>query len=312
MFPLVSIIVPVFNRSIMGSQAINSALNQTYDNIEIIVGDNCSDDGTFECLCKEFGSNSKVKLFRNEENLGPVRNWIECLKRATGLFIKILWSDDLLDPSFVEKTVTALCSDSSLSFAYSKVGVFRDSVENNTQVCRYGIGPTGKYEDKDFYDALIKNHNAPSSPGCAIFRRDTLSILSEFPDSVSVNALSTGAGTDLLMFLIALKKKPRFFFIDEQLCFFREHSGSISIANPDVPKGYICAKKYFFSNYASYEYLDWMKAENRIFAKLGVLSASEIAYCKQTGVFGKVKTKRIYLRILIHYIKRKIHSISRR
>ena len=76
---LVSILIPTYNRKDKVVNAINSALNQTYKNIEIIVSDNCSSDGTLEHLNKLYKNINNVKIYGNSTNLGPVINWINCI-----------------------------------------------------------------------------------------------------------------------------------------------------------------------------------------------------------------------------------------
>ena len=67
--PKVSILIPVYNRAKIISETLNSAVNQTYKNIEVIVVDNKSTDNTFE-IVKEFAkSHSNVKVYQNEENI---------------------------------------------------------------------------------------------------------------------------------------------------------------------------------------------------------------------------------------------------
>jgi len=101
--PLVSICIPTYNRAEMVGVAINSALAQTYPNIEILVVDNASTDNTSEILQKI--SDPRLKFFRNEENLGIFGNFNRCIDHAKGELIHILHSDDYIDPSFTETCV---------------------------------------------------------------------------------------------------------------------------------------------------------------------------------------------------------------
>jgi len=91
---LVSILIPVYNREKLVKRAIESAINQTYENIEVIAVDNKSTDRTYEVLKGHAEKYPDVKVYQNKENLGPVRNWKKCLEYSSGEFIKILFSDD--------------------------------------------------------------------------------------------------------------------------------------------------------------------------------------------------------------------------
>ena len=124
--PLVSILIPVYKRVNLAIEAINCALSQDYETLEVIVGDNNSPDGTFEELTERFGSNRKVVLFQNEKNLGAVGNWKRCLERAHGEYVKFLWSDDLMAKDFISKAVELLEKNSEAAFVYSSVKIFTD------------------------------------------------------------------------------------------------------------------------------------------------------------------------------------------
>jgi len=92
--PLVSIIIPTYNRSDYLRRALNSAINQTYGNIEIMVVDDCS-DLNLDPLKKEFDS---VRFLRNEENKGACFSRNRGLKLAKGEYINFLDDDDELFP----------------------------------------------------------------------------------------------------------------------------------------------------------------------------------------------------------------------
>lgn len=81
---LVSVLVPVYNRRDIIVETLSSALSQTYQNIEIVVVDNCSADGTWELISDLAKTDSRLRVFRNATNLGPVRNWLRCLQEAKG------------------------------------------------------------------------------------------------------------------------------------------------------------------------------------------------------------------------------------
>ena len=72
--PLVSIVIPTKNRKNMLCMAINSVLNQTYKNIQLIVQDNNSTDGTAEVM-PEFQEDKRVEYFRETEDLTMTENW---------------------------------------------------------------------------------------------------------------------------------------------------------------------------------------------------------------------------------------------
>lgn len=103
--PLVSILIPTFNRADYLGEAIDSALAQTYKNIEIIVHDDASTDRTPELLKKY--SDKRLHLIRTEDNHGMLGGWNYIVGKAKGEYLKFLASDDLLEPTCVEELVKA-------------------------------------------------------------------------------------------------------------------------------------------------------------------------------------------------------------
>jgi len=267
-YPLVSIMIPVYNRADLAIKAINCSLAQEYKNIEIIVGDNCSTDGTFEKLIGIFGDNKKIKLFKNEKNLGAVGNWERCLKNAKGKYVKFLWSDDLMTTDFVSKSVEFLESDDDASFAFSSVYIFKnedDLHKNNIKnirhcyrlKCNSGIYPGDDFIQATYYCPSL----VPVSPGCAIFRRKKLKLVLDIPNQIGYLHRRNGAGPDVLMFLEAIAKGEKFAYIDKPCNFFRKHSGSISTFDTTIQDGYLTAKMYYLKEHNFEEYWEWLNCE---------------------------------------------------
>jgi len=99
--PLISIGIPTYNRANgFLKNAIESALSQTYGNIEVIVSDNCSPDNTPEVV-KSIKDN-RIRYFRQKENIGPNNNFNFCVSQARGEYFLLLQDDDLIDNDFVE------------------------------------------------------------------------------------------------------------------------------------------------------------------------------------------------------------------
>lgn len=104
--PLVSILIPTFNREMLVGEALISALNQSYKNLEIIVHDDASTDGTLSLLARF--QDPRLKIIRTEDNHGMIGGWNFIAKQAKGKYIKFLASDDLLEPNCVEELVAAI------------------------------------------------------------------------------------------------------------------------------------------------------------------------------------------------------------
>ena len=106
MEPLVSICIPAYNNAGYIKKTVESILNQTYRNIELIVVDDKSTDDTVEIL--ESIEDTRLKIYKNEENLGMAGNWNRCLSLARGEFIKLICADDMIDANAIELEAKAM------------------------------------------------------------------------------------------------------------------------------------------------------------------------------------------------------------
>ena len=105
--PVVSIGIPTYNRANSYLKyALGCAVRQTFQDIEIIVSDNCSPDNT-ESIVKEFGD-PRIRYYRQKENIGPVNNRNFCLEQARGKYFVLLLDDDLIDDDFVATCMDAV------------------------------------------------------------------------------------------------------------------------------------------------------------------------------------------------------------
>ena len=256
--PKVSILIPVFNRKEFIAECIKSALNQTFTNFEIIVVDNASNDGTWE-ICKQFSeTDQRVRIFRNDKNIGPVRNWIRCAKEAKGSFSKILFSDDCLEPNCLNEMVPMLDNaDVALVYCAASVG---KSKEGST--IYYSQAGSSRLTSAQFLN-LILSKIAPVSPGAALIRTADLirNLHFQFPTSTQRNFDKNGAGPDVMCLLLTAREYLHVAHIPKPLVFFRSHSGSFTVNNVqnDVTKGYRSAIAfYLIRNHSRELWVDYL------------------------------------------------------
>ena len=105
--PMVSICIPSYNGARYIRETLESCLNQTYSNVEIIITDDGSTDGCKDIIQAFAEKNKHVSIFHNEKNLGLVGNWKRCIEMAKGDWIKLIFQDDILQPNCVEKMMQA-------------------------------------------------------------------------------------------------------------------------------------------------------------------------------------------------------------
>ena len=103
--PLVSILIPTCNRPELLPKAINSALFQSYKNIEVVVSDNSITPETEEMVSRI--SDPRLFYSRNKENIGPILNWRRALNIAKGEYCVLLPDDDyFINPFYLEDAVS--------------------------------------------------------------------------------------------------------------------------------------------------------------------------------------------------------------
>ena len=119
--PLVSICIPCYNKAAYIQRSIESALNQSYENIQIVIYDNGSQDQSRELITriisKEKNSKNKIKFIYLEYSLNIRDSWHYCLSQADGDFLVILGADDYIDCKYVEKMVFPLIEDPTLDYS---------------------------------------------------------------------------------------------------------------------------------------------------------------------------------------------------
>lgn len=119
---LVSIVTPVYNTEEFLEQCIKSVLQQTYENFEYIILDNCSTDGTAEIIKKYADQDNRIKTFRNDNLLNQVSNFNEAVRYISdsSKYCKMVLADDFLYPACIEEMVRVADSDESIGL----VGAF--------------------------------------------------------------------------------------------------------------------------------------------------------------------------------------------
>lgn len=125
------------------AEALDSILSQTYTDFELVISDNASTDET-PGICESYAArDSRVRYFRNSENVGAARNYNLVYEYSTGEFFKWAAHDDTIEPRFLEKCVDALTDDDSAVLAYTRVKIIDGKAE-----------PVGTYDVKLSTDSL--------------------------------------------------------------------------------------------------------------------------------------------------------------
>lgn len=123
--PLVSVVIPTYNRIDTLPVSLDSVLGQTYENLEVIVIDDCSDDGTEEYL-RGIGD-VRVKYSRNSMNMGASAARNMGARLAQGEYLAFQDSDDEWMPDKLEKQMEQMTHDESLAMVYCEFGLYMEN-----------------------------------------------------------------------------------------------------------------------------------------------------------------------------------------
>ena len=147
--PLVSVVMPAYNAERFITKAMESALNQTIEDIELIVVDDCSHDNTCELVEKLGQRDPRVRLVRNERNLGVAKSRNRGFEACRGSYVALLDSDDVWYPMKLEKQL-ALARREEADIVYCSYAMVN---EEDAKICSDFIVP----EKTDLNRMLAKN-----------------------------------------------------------------------------------------------------------------------------------------------------------
>ena len=218
-FPLVSICIPFHNSGKFLLQAINSVLDQTYSNIELILFDNASSDLAPNFLEGIVSRDKRFILFKNKKNIGLVKNFNACLSKARGNYIKFLCADDLLTPNCIELMVNNLEKNKSATLVTGK----RLIIDQNNEIlgAKSYLNSDSLINGRVAINRCLFGANYIGEPSAVMFRRAALVELFniDFPHLV-----------DLEMWFRLLEKGD-LASIRETVCMIRQHPSQMTKYN---------------------------------------------------------------------------------
>ncbi|HID98217.1 MAG TPA: glycosyltransferase family 2 protein, partial [Thermodesulfobacteriaceae bacterium] len=153
--PLVSIGIPTYNRADgYLRKCLASALGQTYENLEVIVSDNCSTDGTSSLL--QGMSDPRLRYIRHDRNIGPANNFNYCLEQARGAYFLLLHDDDLIDRDFVQVCIEAAEGNTDLGIIRTGTRVIDQTGKTLHETENNAVG----LSTEDFFLAWFRNQTS--------------------------------------------------------------------------------------------------------------------------------------------------------
>ena len=127
--PRVSVGMPVYNGEEFLGSALESILEQTFTDLELVISDNASTDST-EAMCRKYASaDPRVKYWRNTENVGATENYNAVFRYARGAYFKWASSNDLCHPAFIEESVAVLERRPDVVLVYPRTQLIYDATK---------------------------------------------------------------------------------------------------------------------------------------------------------------------------------------
>jgi glycosyltransferase involved in cell wall biosynthesis len=229
--PAVSLCVPTFNGERYLEECLRSVLAQTEADLEVLIVDDGSTDATPRMACEAAADDDRIRVYRNERNLGLVGNWNRCVELARGEWIKFVFQDDLVAPRCVAALRAAAGERFDLA-ACMRDFEFEAGIDPGTE--RYYrthptldsvFGGVGAVDAATFQAAVLEHlgFNFVGEPTAVLFRREAWLRTGPFnADLVAICDFEFWARIGVHSGLAA---------VSEPLATFRVHAGAESARN---------------------------------------------------------------------------------
>jgi glycosyltransferase involved in cell wall biosynthesis len=212
--PLVSVIMPTYNHAQFIGDAIKSVFDQTYENLELIIIDNYSEDNTEEIIASFSDSRIRYKKFRNNGSIAASRNVGICESR--GKYIAFLDSDDMWKPTKIERQIELLENDDNIFLVCSRFIIIK-----NGKVSRI-LPKRKKLRAGNVFVPLFLSNNFIGTSS-VLLRNNLKENNYLFDTDLGLKAIE-----DFALWLKIAKNK-HIAYIDEPLVVYREHVSNTSI-----------------------------------------------------------------------------------
>ena len=212
----VSICMPTHNGAEFLSEAIDSALRQTWGDFELLVCDDGSNDATVAIAEEAARRDSRVRVLNNEKTNGSGANWNYCLKHASGEFVQFLFQDDVMEPESIELKLRAMESDKNIHLSFSASRVIDEN--GKVTMSRRPMKGTQIIGGNELAKKSFLSKNLFGEPSNVMFRRDLVDDVGYFNERLRYNIDWE--------YWIRLSIDGKVAYVDEFLSHFRVSSNS--------------------------------------------------------------------------------------
>lgn len=199
----VSIILPTFNGEKYLKQSIESCLNQTYKNIELIIVNDCSTDNTLNIIHGYSIKDNRIKIINNKENLKLPKSLNIGFSNSNGNFLTWTSDDNYYEPTAIEEMMDIFISKPENDLVYTSYKIFED----NKYICDFGDVP----------ESLIFKCSVGAS---FLFKKKIYDALNGYDENKFL--------VEDFDFWLRAKANYNFYFLNEILYNYRRHNRSLS------------------------------------------------------------------------------------
>ncbi len=233
--PKISVCIPSYNHAKYIGSAIRSILDQSFQDFEIIISDDCSTDNSVDII-KGF-NNPKIKLIENHQNNGCSINLNKCFELAKGEYFALLGSDDMMKEDRLLKQIFFLEENQQ----YSAVFTYAQTIDTKNKEIEHGIMGMNNHHNYDRFEKLRKlfyGNNFLWAP-TAMIKKDVLTQVGLFNPCL----LQT---QDFELWVRILANGFDFGLIEEKLTFYRISDNNLSYANKKIDQKFL--SRIYFEN----------------------------------------------------------------
>lgn len=186
----VSIVIPTYERVQLLREALDSALAQTFTDVEILIGDNSDSDDTERMLAEHY-HDPRIHYQHNRPGLGAIGNWLDLVRRSTAPLIGTLHDDDVWEPDYLATVAPPMLADPSIAMTFNDYWVIdehgaiqKDYTERESARTHRDELPAGPvHYDLEQGLRLVAVWNAPQPCYAAVIRRDEI-LATDFPEDI--------------------------------------------------------------------------------------------------------------------------------
>lgn len=245
--PLVSVVMPTYNHAGFIKEAVDSVLNQSYRNLELIIIDNYSEDKTADIIGSYKDQRIKYLKFRNNGIIAASRNY--GIQQAGGKYVAFIDSDDVWLPAKLTLQVAALeTGGGPRGISFCKFKVISPDTADHEKI----MGPKSPVLPERLYERLIKANFIVSSSTVVLKKAlDEVGLFDEHPD------LRCSEDFDLWL---RITRKYKTAYVDEVAGIYRMHAANQSANDLRLKRALAVIDKHFQNGWINQHLADKARA----------------------------------------------------